>query len=404
LGDNTKDSSKNIHQKKYSSADSFKVKLLVISNDGCRDSLVKKVVILPNTNVNFDINSATQCFNGHTFNFTNLSLLSDGTFSSRWQLGDGDSTNTKDVSNKKYSRDSTYLVRLITVTNLGCTDTLSKNVILHPNPQASFTINKNIQCFKWNSFDFLNNSFVKNGNIAANHWNLGDGDTRNSKDVFAKNYTKVDSFRVELIVTSEYGCRDSIHRYVKTLAMDAGFDVLVDSSSCPVYTFINTGSNFNAIKWNLDDEGSGEKNNKPIVSQFTHKFSKEGKFRPCLVIDFNNTCRDTICKDIEFKVTKNLNIPNVFTPGNNDNLNDVFDIETLGIEEYHLSIFNRWGQMIFETQKDGIRNDGNNWTGQIENGTALYPDGTYFYILDYRYKCEEKLSKVSGTVTLIGKE
>lgn len=404
FGDNTYDSSKNITQKNYTFADSFDVKLSVISEQGCKDSTLKNVRILPNVKIDFTINKTSQCFKGHLFNYTNLSTLTNGNFKSLWKLGDGDSSQLRDVISKKYSKDSTYVITLETISNNGCKDTLRMSIVIHPDPEANFTVNKRVQCLKLNSFDFLNTSSVKGGSISSNAWNLGDGDTRGTLDVLNKNYTKADSFKIELKVTSAVGCKDSVWLYVKTLDMDAGFDVFVDSVSCPVYNFINTGNNTRSLLWNLDDKESGEKLNLRTENQFNHTFSKEGKYKPCLIVEFNNSCRDTVCKELEFKVTRNLNIPNVFTPGFTDNLNDVFDIETWGVENYHLTIYNRWGQLVFESKIDGIRDDGNNWTGKTGKGDTLFPDGTYFYILNYKFKCDENLSKINGTLTLIGKD
>lgn len=403
FGDNTYDSSRHVTQKNYRFADSFDVKLSVISEHGCKDSTKKNVRVLPNVKIDFSINKSSQCFKDHLFNFTNLSTLTTGTFKSFWRLGDGDTSHSGDVISKKYSKDSTYEITLITISNHGCRDTLRNPIVIHPDPEAKFTVNKRIQCLKQNSFDFLNTSSVKGGSISSNAWNLGDGDTKGSLNVLNKNYTQADSFKIELRVTSAMGCKDSASLYVKTLAMDAGFDVFVDSTSCPVYTFISTGNNTSALLWNLDDKESGEKLNMRSGNQFDHTFSKEGKYKPCLIKEFNNSCRDTVCKEIEVKVSRNLNIPNVFTPGFTDNLNDVFDIETLGVEDYHLIIFNRWGQLVFESKIDGIRDDGNNWTGKTGKGDGLFPDGTYFYILNYKFKCNENFSRINGAFTLIGK-
>lgn len=60
------------------------------------------------------------------------------------------------------------------------------------------------------------------------------------------------------------------------------------------------------------------------------------------------------------------------------------------------------GKKIFESKSDGVRNDGNNWTGKDQSVGNLYPDGTYFYILNYRYKCEEDVKVANGILTLIG--
>ncbi|MEZ4951738.1 MAG: gliding motility-associated C-terminal domain-containing protein, partial [Saprospiraceae bacterium] len=62
---------------------------------------------------------------------------------------------------------------------------------------------------------------------------------------------------------------------------------------------------------------------------------------------------------------------------NGDQINDYFTI--LGIENHpnnELLIFNRWGNLVYETES--YKND---WDGTF-NGTAL-PDGTYYYIFKY---------------------
>jgi gliding motility-associated-like protein len=88
-----------------------------------------------------------------------------------------------------------------------------------------------------------------------------------------------------------------------------------------------------------------------------------------------------------------LDIPSAFTP-NNDNLNDVFRVEQwIHFELTYLRIFNRWGDLIFET--DDIFHG---W-----DGTAFgeaQPVGTYVYVIS---GADEKGAHVGrkGNVTLL---
>jgi gliding motility-associated-like protein len=67
-------------------------------------------------------------------------------------------------------------------------------------------------------------------------------------------------------------------------------------------------------------------------------------------------------------------VPNIFTP-NDDGVNDVFEIPCLTIRtEAYLTVFNRWGDQVYETDRYN-----NQWDGR-HAGQPL-PDGTYFYIL-----------------------
>ena len=67
-------------------------------------------------------------------------------------------------------------------------------------------------------------------------------------------------------------------------------------------------------------------------------------------------------------------IPNVFSP-NNDGVNDLFEIRADGYKDYHVEIYNRWGQKLFETTDSKVY-----WDGLIMGG-AKASDGIYYYIL-----------------------
>ena len=82
---------------------------------------------------------------------------------------------------------------------------------------------------------------------------------------------------------------------------------------------------------------------------------------------------ETSCFETEKEVEENLNvyIPNVLTP-NKDNNNDLFILD-FAFEK--VEIFNRWGQVIFETKDNGIY-----WDGKTTLGKKA-PNGTYFYVI-----------------------
>ncbi len=85
-------------------------------------------------------------------------------------------------------------------------------------------------------------------------------------------------------------------------------------------------------------------------------------------------------------------IPNAFTP-NADLLNDKFEIHPFLINNFKLSIYNRWGQLLFTTE------DPYDWWDGTFNGN-LVPEGAYYYVIDAFGKDEESRS-TSGTVQVI---
>jgi len=91
-----------------------------------------------------------------------------------------------------------------------------------------------------------------------------------------------------------------------------------------------------------------------------------------------------------------LYIPNAFTP-NNDGLNDIFNIESqCRFIEFNLKIYNRWGELIFET-----KDEDKGWNGKYKNKTCQ--NGVYVWLLNYKAKINHKIIKKQkcGIVTLV---
>jgi gliding motility-associated-like protein len=89
-------------------------------------------------------------------------------------------------------------------------------------------------------------------------------------------------------------------------------------------------------------------------------------------------------------------VPNVFTP-NGDGVNDYFyprQALSAGLTKFHMTLYNRWGQVIFETKSL----DGSGWDGRF-NG-ELQPAGVFVYTIDATFKDGSEL-KQNGNVTLL---
>jgi gliding motility-associated-like protein len=86
---------------------------------------------------------------------------------------------------------------------------------------------------------------------------------------------------------------------------------------------------------------------------------------------------------------------NVFTP-NGDLFNDDFGMEMINPELYSLRIYNRWGELVFMSEDPRLR-----WNGQLFNTGEPLPDGDYFYVFRYSFKCTNDLHESQGMVMLI---
>jgi len=88
-----------------------------------------------------------------------------------------------------------------------------------------------------------------------------------------------------------------------------------------------------------------------------------------------------------------LYIPNSFTP-NHDGLNDLFFVRGFGIKEFHLSIYNRWGEIVFTS--DDIAKG---WDGTSH--ASICQSDAYFYILNYRLSNQNIMQEKKGMITLL---
>jgi gliding motility-associated-like protein len=91
---------------------------------------------------------------------------------------------------------------------------------------------------------------------------------------------------------------------------------------------------------------------------------------------------------------KKLFIPTAFTP-NGDGQNDVFRVKGLGIAYFSMQVFNRVGNLVYQTEDYS-----SGWDGKVRE--ELAPTGTYVYMIQYAFYGDEMHPQLEkGTVTLI---
>lgn len=105
----------------------------------------------------------------------------------------------------------------------------------------------------------------------------------------------------------------------------------------------------------------------------------------------------SLSNEVEIIPSAVFYIPNAFTP-NGDGLNETFGLIGEGISEYKMQIFNKWGNLVFES--DDVKNA---WDGNYQN--VLAPIGVYVYKIVGKGPNaggqSKRLINESGTVTLI---
>lgn len=134
-------------------------------------------------------------------------------------------------------------------------------------------------------------------------------------------------------------------------------------------TFTNLSQNAVYYDWSF-----GDGNTSTIVHP-QNTYIDPGLYYITLIAIDEKGCRDTIVKPINIEEEWWVYIPNTFTP-DGDRSNNDFRASTIGIREFKIQIFNRWGEMIFEAQDPRFI-----WDGTY-NGVYV-PDGTYVYKVNF---------------------
>ena len=153
--------------------------------------------------------------------------------------------------------------------------------------------------------------------------------------------------------------------------------------SADEYTFYlsNTPTQFNSINNDIDitdwiwDFGD---NNTSTLENPTHLYLEPGSYYVTLTVIDEMGCENAITKEIIVLQDYYSYTPDIFTP-NDDGINDVFSpsLKNIDMNSYNLLIFDRWGNLIFETSN---YNEG--WDGKLKNGTLLKSD-VYSYKINY---------------------
>jgi gliding motility-associated-like protein len=199
-------------------------------------------------------------------------------------------------------------------------------------------------------------------------WDFGDGTFSNDTNP-QHTFNNPGTYNVSLTTFSSNGCKNtsSNSAYVTVFSLpSADFYASPDSASIiiPMISFNDLSSDAYSWNWEFGDTNS-DANNFSTEANPYHEFSDTGIYQVQLVVVNNNGCTDTIILPVKIYDTYIISVPNAFTP-NGDGLNEVFIPVGYGTnpEGYSFSVFDRWGDEIFNTTEitqgwDGTVNGGN---------------------------------------------
>ncbi len=162
----------------------------------------------------------------------------------------------------------------------------------------------------------------------------------------------------------------------------------------PVAYFTDQSQGATNWQWNFGDGSPISDEQNPV-----HTFSEVQTYTVQLIASNDAGCSDTALSDVTVSFLTTVYIPNAFTPGYGNGINNEWGPKGEGItgEDYSLMVFDRWGKVIFETDDPTEL-----WDGTDQDDFSEVPQGVYVYRLSLMDLNNENQTFV-GSVTVLWK-
>lgn len=320
-----------------------------------------------------------------------------------WQFNDpkipgGGSANIKNPT-FTYSDTGSYLIQLIINKGTICEDSISKQISLNKKLINADFKSKSFFCIDTAQIGAENITIDTLGNIKSLKWSLYNNkniiidSSFSLKPIFSVNDNQ--TYKVRLVTYAKNTCNDTIFYNVNVpknpvkspkLSITANPNIIYAGEKSELMATKYSGFNY---QWEPKNAVSNNTINNPIVKPLvpTTYYLTVSDLNGCVVNDSiliqirNGDCDDPY-----------IFVPNTFTP-NGDGVNDVLYVRGGIVETLDFSIYNRWGQKVFETNDKSV-----GWDGTFQG--ELLPNEAFGYIL--KTKCKNGLEFVKkGNISIL---
>lgn len=334
-------------QHTYNSPGTFIVTLIATDSSSCNISDTSTFTVIAFDEIlvaDFSLNQSTGCDSLHV-DVVNTSGAGTSYF---WDFGDGNTSIQENLSHT-YFNPGTYTITFIVTDTLTCnlTDTASTVVILLPELEAGFG-------YAANSCVPVTVTLDNNTASGTFSWDFGDGNSSSLQNpVYTYNNPGV--YTITLVAEDPLTC--NVTDTVSAQIVVSGYPVAAfhaDSILSKIFStvhFTDLTTDATSWFWDFGDQSTSDQENPD------HIYNQLGEFDVCLFVHNDGGCPDSVCQKIIIEAYPNVHIPNAFSP-NNDGVNDVFSPLCKDVTDIHFMVFNRWGELIYETNQVGEGWDG----------------------------------------------
>ena len=357
----------------------------------CQSTVVSQSFAVPTNNnitVSFTATPLNQTLPNSTVTITNNTTA--GPWLQEWDFGDGTTFTGANPGPHTYASYGTYPITL-TVTNNVCVQSQTISVTINPIPPIlDFSFNPPSGCAPL-TVNFTNLSQFADPN--SYQWQFGTNQGTSQAINPTYTYNEPGIYSVTLSATNILGQTVSVTKSAIIEVFDspeALFSIKPTVVYIPggkVYTD-NKSFGGGTYEWDFGD-GQTSTEFEPI-----HVYTEEGSYDIKLTVTNANGCVDSLrlVSVIRAEKAAQIVMPNAFTPGENgsgsgDGDNDIFLPLTRGVTEFQMLVFNRWGQLLFETRNPEI-----GWDGTF-NGKPCQQD-VYVYKITAKYESGQIVTRV----------
>ena len=348
------------------------VRLTVTSDSGCVGSVTIPVSFWELPVASFSSNAV--CLNTLT-HFTDASVagdVEDPLHSWNWNFGDSSANASWQNPEHMYASHGWFEVQLVVTSSHHCMDTVVQQARVFDVPVPEFSDSAE-GCTPFCAA-FTDLSMSDDGAITDWDWTFSGG---NPPATAARNpdvcYSVPGSYNVTLIATTSYGCKDTLMKpqYVNVYDLPhADFCIAPDSLTSllvPAFNFCDMWSD-NVISWQWDF-GDGS----PLADSVMNPSHSYGStidnntyytYLVTVYVQTEHGCRDSITRKVEVAPDFSFFVPNSFTP-NGDHINDTFYGKGRGISDYTISVYDRWGILLWTCHESGVNTD---WDRYAQDG------------------------------------